>query len=201
MSFDMKIVLQIICILTLHTSFAQDCDNIRAEYDNRKVYILYDLNSSNENASYFVSATCSKDGFKESLKFVSGAAGRNVKPGKNLKITWDCKKEYQEINLNEIDFKVAASDVAPANYFPVQVSGKLKRGNTVTISWFSGSADEEISIVLCRRGNHYRKIVNTLDLGSFQWEIPDSIEKGGDFQVKIITIDKNELYSERFEIR
>ncbi len=197
----MKILFFCLLSTIVHSVFSQKCENIRAEFDNQKVYVYYDLNSSKENSEYFVLVTCSKDGFKETLKYVSGSVGRNIQAGKGLKIIWDCKHEYDEINLNEIDFKVAATDVAPANYFPVTISGKLKRGNTVKISWYSGSYNEDISLVLYRKGNYYKKIVNTLDLGSFQWEIPDNIEKGSDFQIKLTTPEKNELYSEIFEIK
>lgn len=179
---------------------AQECENIRAEYDNVKVYIYFDL-TGGENENYFVTAHCSKDAFKTPLKYVSGAAGRNIKQGKNLKIIWDCKKEYNEVNLTEIDFKVAAAKVAPANYYTVNVSGKLKRGNKISLSWCSGSSNEDIIIDLYKKDHYYKRIVSTLDLGTFEWTIADNIEKGSDYQIRISNPEKNEFFSDRFEIK
>lgn len=180
---------------------AQNCDNIRAEYDGEKVYVYYDLSSNNENAEYFVTVSCSKNDFKEPLKFISGAAGRNIKAGKGLQIIWDCQKEFYALDLKEIDFKVGASDVAPANYYTASVTGKIKRGNKVAIAWFSGSGGEEIKIDLYKKGAFYKRIISTMDMGSFQWEISDSIEKGSEYQIKITNPEKNEMWSDRFEIK
>lgn len=197
----MKIILFCLAIIAFNGLSAQECGNIRAEYDNEKVYIYYDLNSSSETADYFVNVNCSKNEFKEPLKFVSGAVGRNIKAGKNLKIIWDCQKEFYELDLKDIDFKVAASNVAPANYFLASVTGKIKRKNKVTIAWFSGSGGEEITIDLYKKGNYYKRILSTMDMGSFLWEISDSIEKGSDYQIKITNPEKNEMFSDRFDIK
>jgi hypothetical protein len=197
----MKVILFLVAIFAVSGLSAQECNNIRAEYDNQKVYIYYDLSSSDEKADYFVAVNCSKSTFKESLKYVSGAVGRNIKAGKDLKIIWDCKKEYNELDLKEIEFKVAASSVAPANYYTATVTGKIKRGNKVNIAWLSGSSGEEIIIDLYKKDTYYKRIVSTLDLGSFQWEIPDFIEKGNEYQIKITNPEKNEMYSDRFEVK
>lgn len=197
----MKIIFFCFAFITFKILSAQECGNIHAEYDNEKVYIYYDLNSSSETADYFVSVNCSKNNFKEPLKFVSGDVGRNIKAGKNLKITWDCQKEYYEIDLKEIDFKVAAVNVAPANYYTANITGKIKRGNKVVIAWFSGSGGEEINIDLYKKGAYYKRIISTMDLGSFQWEISKSIEKGNEYQIKITNPEKNEMFSDRFEIK
>ncbi|MBI4947332.1 MAG: hypothetical protein HY840_13150 [Bacteroidetes bacterium] len=186
--------------ITWLSLFSQECGNIKAEFDNRKVYIYYDL-AGNENETYFVSANCSKDGFKETLKYVSGAAGRNIKPGKTRMIIWDCKKEFDQIDLAQIDFKVSASTTAPANYYTVTITGKIKRGNKINITWLSGSSGEDITIDLLKKGNYYKRVVNTLDMGSFEWTIPGNVEKGEGYQIRVTTPQKNELFSNWFEMK
>lgn len=191
----------LIFLLISNFLFSQECENVRAEYDNNKVYIYYDLVTAPADAKCFVSAYISKDSFNSPLKYVSGAVGVNVTPGENLKIVWDCKKEFSEINLSGIDFKVSATKDIPAAYFQVLVTGKFKRNGNIKITWISGTSGEDITIDLLKKGFHYKRIMNTIDMGSFDWTIPDNVEKGSEYQIRIMNNYKNELYSVKFEIK
>ncbi len=192
-------ILFALCIITT-VSWSQKCSNIKAEFDNHKLYIYYDLQAK-EGMQCFVNAYSSKDNYKTALKYVSGAVGRNISPGEGLKIIWDVKKEFEEVDIAKLDFRVEANEYPPANYFPVIIEGKFKRGGEIIISWHSGSSGEDISLELHKKGAFVKSIVNTIDSGNFKWIIPKEIEKGEGYQIKYKNSNRNELFSSYFEIK
>ena len=71
----------------------------------------------------------------------------------------------------------------------------------ISILWRSGSSGEEISLELYKKGAYVKSIVSTLDSGTFKWIIPKDIEKGEGYQVKYKNSQRNELFSNYFEIK
>jgi len=106
----MKKILTTLLLLIMGVSFihSQTVNEISASVENNKIVIDYNL-GGDAMAKYKVEVFSSQDNYQKSLKFVSGDVGKNTKVGQK-KVTWDYEKEYPGQALNDINFKVVATE-------------------------------------------------------------------------------------------
>jgi len=91
---------------------AQQVTNVRDTQQGDDIRITYDLYGSSNIERFTISLYVSLDGrrsWRGPLTAVSGDVGPNVRPGRNKAITWRVLEEFDELQGNNIYFKVDAA--------------------------------------------------------------------------------------------
>ncbi len=106
----MKLVFTLLLAFLLSSTYAQYTYNVRFEQSGKFIIVSYSLLKQGISSTATVSLFCSTDGgitWGNPLSRVTGDVGKNIKPGTNLKITWDVLSERTFLT-GTVSFKVKA---------------------------------------------------------------------------------------------
>ena len=124
-----KIVFKVILSFLCFSAQAQKVSNIRAEQSGQEIVVLYSLET---NSPCEVSLLLSQDNggtWSKPLKHVTGDVGGNISGGEK-KITWEVLEEFDNLEQDDMKFKVVIGFNKPFEPEMVFVEGgNFKMGN------------------------------------------------------------------------
>jgi hypothetical protein len=181
------ILLSLFGILSL-SAFAQRIENIKAEVigDGEKVIVTYDIVGASDAQKFKVLLYSSHNGYATPLSLISGDAGvdRELFGGRGKRSEWSAKSELKEFS-GDITFEVRAELVSSFFIESPTVNSKFKKGKTLDVRWKGGAPNESVRVDLLKGGVPVSQIANVSSGQSYSWVIPQSMEKGKDYQVKL----------------
>jgi hypothetical protein len=126
----------VLAILFPVLAFSQQVENIHFEQSGKQIHIYYDLQGE---GTYNVRVYCSTDEGRtwgQPLQKVTGAVGKNQKPGRNKEIVWDVLSERDDL-VGRIVFKIEArrtEKTYKSSFLPVCIPG-------ARINYYPGGKD------------------------------------------------------------
>lgn len=206
----MKRLLLLPFLFSAFSLVAQRLENIRAEVigDSEKVVITYDLNGASEGQKFKVTIYGSHNGFSTPLSLVSGDVGldKEVTGGTGKRIEWSAKNELKDF-AGDVTFELRADPVIapvsrPEPYAIRQplAGSTVKKKKAMGISWQGGRAGETIKLDLLKGGTVVSQIANGLSGQSYSWTVPNDLQKGEDYQVRL-SADSGGATSGNFTIK
>jgi hypothetical protein len=118
-------------------TFSQKLENVQFKQDGKKIVITYDLVGVEDSKTFEVQVEMSQDGgitFTTTPKTLTGDVGKEVKPGKSKKISWDVLKDIAELRGTDFVFKVIAGEAGTAGEEKTVES----KGGVPTWVWIGG---------------------------------------------------------------
>ncbi len=110
------VILFTLLMLAITDAFSQKIENIKPSVVDDRIYINYDLTGIPVDQPVIIRVFLSTDGGKtygEPLKSVSGDVGIVVGPGINRRIIWDVFEEMEELDSEDVKFRIQA-DILPS---------------------------------------------------------------------------------------
>lgn len=190
------------CCLT-HVCFSQRVTNVRAQAKGNLVAITYDLQGTISGQLYEIQVFSSHNNMAGLLTYVRGEVGTNQKPGRNKKIEWGAKNELSNFE-GDITLEIRATlTFSPMRFTNPQGATVYKRGNNYKMSWLGAIANENLQLELYRDSTRKFEIVRVENKGSYIWDIPQHVEPGKNYRLKISSVDKpsNFSFSSPFTIK
>lgn len=183
--------------------FAQQVDNVRAEWKGDVIYVFYDLKGSMPNQKYKVSLYSTHNNLQEPLALVSGDIGDTITAGTEKKIEWQAKSEVSKYN-GEMAFEVQATLVfSPLVLTMPQTTKVYKRAKEHNFSWKGGVADEKVRVELYDGNTRVAETADIPNKKAINWKIPANIKPGDNYRLKVTTTSYPDNYglSNRFIIK
>ena len=188
-----------ICFLYALPVFSQQITNVRATADSATITILYDLVGTIEGQLFTVDLYSSHNEYESPLIYVSGEAGRNIKPGTDKKIVWEGKE------LNNFDGQLTFDVRAVLTFSPflMKAAPTYKRSNAYQLEWKGGIPAEGATLELYRNKQKISSIATSENTGTYLWKVPAKTKAGGSYQLKVSSTQKpdNTVLSNTFRIR
>jgi hypothetical protein len=183
------------------TGFGQSIVNQRARVldDNDLVEIKYALQGQ-KGEVYDVSVYGSHDKFAKPLISVTGDVGSGIEVGAEKTILWQPKTELESFK-GSIIFEIKAElSAAPVSITNPNASSVLKRGTTLNLSW-NGGAKQEVFLVQLLKNGIEKSNVDTVRNqnvynNKFSWKVPADLRKGYDYQIKLTSTDRSNVYKQ-----
>jgi hypothetical protein len=173
-------------VLISSAAYCQRVNNVRATIDGSNVKITYDLEGTSSTDLFEIKLYSSQNNFSDPLKIVAGSAGKSIKPGKDLVITWSAKEELVNFK-GEITFEVRATVMG--GYYTITnptSSSKFKKGKLLPINWQGGNSNEKVKIELVKLNQPIATISESVgNQGSYIWTIPKGTKPSKSYQVRI----------------
>lgn len=166
--------------------------------DNDLVEIKYTLQGQ-KGEVYNVSVYSSHDDFTKPLISVTGDVGSGIEVGGERTILWQPKNELESFK-GKISFEIKAElNSAPIVITIPNASNSIfKKGKTLDVSWNGGAKQEIFYVQLLKDGIEKLIIdtvtINTISNNKISWEIPGSVRKGDDYQIRITSADRINVY-------
>jgi hypothetical protein len=172
-------------LLTFASSLAQTVKNVQAHVEGNKVYIYYDLISSTQGQKFNVELRSSIDNFINLLKEVSGDVGPDQEPGLGKTIIWNAIAEQGNFS-GSVSFEVTSI----LTFSPLQINNPTaksgaKIGKNLDVQWTGGDRGRNLKMVILQGSKTITEIPNVGSSGNYQWQVPKSVAKGNNYQVKL----------------
>jgi hypothetical protein len=200
-SISLFLLLFIAAALFSTKGIAQSLKNIRANASGDQVSITYDIDGGGSAQSFSVSIFISSDNFSRPLSMVIGDVGENVTPGPGKTITWNAADETGNYN-GEVVFEIRATPVIGSFRFTSDWNNKkIKRGSRVSINWEGGKSDK-VELELYKDNNKISTFGQTVNRGSYTWNVPSNLKGGGNYKIKMVGSNPNEeVYTGSFIVK
>ena len=181
-----KIYLLVLGLLFFYSqSIAQSIKNIAASAKGSQVTITYDLEGSEAGQKFDVVIKSSKDNFTAPLKEVTGDVGTNQTAGTHKTITWNARKELGAFK-GDIAFEITATiTFTPLKFIKPTTGAGVKIGKTYTVEWKGGDVNRNLKLELLKNNSQVMDMGNINNTGSYAWQVPKTMTKGGGFQLKL----------------
>jgi hypothetical protein len=198
MTYRIRLAIVYLLLFIPTLAFTQSISNVRAENQNGKVIVTYDLNGTND-VKYVITLYGSHDNFQASLKYVAGDVGKGVAAGTNKRIEWDIAQELISYQGN-ITFKIRGEVIPLPLAIKTPAAGATVRlGKSKPITWSGGRQGQSIRIELMKDGAVAQSIGETTNTGAYQWSVPKDLAKGN-YQIRL-TGGNETLNSETFNVK
>lgn len=182
---------------------AQSIKNVQASSSGSKVIILYDLIGLDNDQKFDVVIKSSNDGFASVLKEVTGDVGADQSVGNEKKIIWDAGKELR-VFKGDISFEITATvTFTPLKFVKPATATGVKIGKPYTMKWIGGTLDKNLKLELLKNNSQVIDMGDVKNTGSYTWNVPKTMEKGENFQFKLLDPTKpNEaVMSAKFHLK
>jgi len=165
---------------------AQSIKNVQASLSGSNVIISYDLIASDEGQKFEVFIKSSQDGFSNLLKEVTGDVGSNQSAGIGKKVTWNARKELGSFK-GDISFEISATvTFTPLKFVQPTTGSGIKIGKAYMVEWKGGTLDRNLKLELLKNNSQVIDMGNIDNTGSYTWNVPKTMEKGENFQFKLL---------------
>lgn len=194
--------LGLVFLFTAHLN-AQSIKNVQASLSGSNVIISYDLTTSETGQKFDVDIKSSKDGFVSKLVEVTGDVGSNQSAGLGKKITWDARKELG-VFVGDISFEITATvTFTPLNFVSPSIGSDIKIGKPYTVEWKGGTLDRTLKLELLKNNSQVMDMGNIDNSGSYTWNVPKTMEKGENYQFKLLdpTKPNDAIISTQFKLK
>lgn len=172
-------------ISTVHLN-AQSIKNVQATTNGSNVIISYDLIGQDKDQKFDVIIKSSNDGFIAALKEVTGDVGPDQSVGNGKRITWDAGKELR-VFKGDISFEITATvTFTPLKFTKPTTATGIKIGKPYTMQWIGGTLDKNLKLELLKNNSQVIDMGDVKNTGSYTWNVPKTMEKGENFQFKLI---------------
>lgn len=174
-----------IILFTAHIQ-AQSIKNVQASLSGSNVIISYDLVGTDNGQKFDIVLKSSSDNFLSTLKEVTGDVGANQTAGNSKKITWDARKELGQFK-GDISFEITATvTFTPLKFVKPTAATGIKIGKPYTIEWNGGTLNRNLKLELLKNNSQVIDMGNIDNSGSYTWNVPKTMEKGENFQFKLL---------------
>lgn len=179
--------------LTLFMSFlafGQTVKNVQARVDGNQVYISYDLISGTQGQKFNVELRSSIDNFDKPLTEVSGDVGPDQEAGLGKTIIWNAIGEVGNFSGSvsfEITSIVTFSPLAITN---PKKGSSVKLGKSLDVEWHGGEKGRNLKMAILQGGNQLTEIPNVGSSGNYSWNVPKSMGKADNYQIKLFDPSK-----------
>jgi hypothetical protein len=174
------------------------------EFSERNVIVHYNIDDgANSTRQFLVQLYSSQDNFTTPLTRVSGDFGAEVNAGFDKKIVWDLTKELGNFD-GVISLELRGRVFVPFVKLGIKEGQIYKRGKNYPLNWTSGNLSGMVNIELYNgAGERIWGESNVSNVGKFDWYLPGSVRKGGNYKLKFTNSkDRNDaVYSQPFSIR
>ncbi len=182
---------------------AQSIKNVQASSNGSNVIISYDLIGSENGQKFDVILKSSSDNFLSTLKEITGDAGTNQTAGFGKKITWNARKEIGQFK-GDISFEITATvTFTPLKFVKPTAATGVKIGKPYTIEWKGGTLNRNLKLELLKNNSQVIDMGNIDNSGSYTWNVPKTMEKGDNFQFKLLdpTKPNDAIMSAKFNLK
>lgn len=196
----MQRLLALVAILYVNISFAQEFNIQSVREENGKVYVQFTIQENLPFERYKIDLYSSHNSFSTPLLFVNGISDEIQATDETIEIVWDAARELTEYN-GDIQLELRGRVIyTPVHSPKPNVSAKL--GKTTTLEWEGGKPSDNIRIELIRNGRVSEVIDNVQNMGAYDWNVSEYLEKGEGYKIRWVNVDNPpESYeSEAFKI-
>lgn len=179
-------------------AYSQTIENAVAKLQDDKVIITYDIVSEYPADLYDVFVYSSLNSFSTPLSRVSGAIGPGVKQGTGLMTEIDAS-EFRGFK-GQLSFELHAVVKTALMITMSDVNRKIKRGNSIHITW-RGGEKKTVSIRLLMYGKAINAIENIPNSGSYDLPVSMKTKPGNGFQIKMECGDENAILNKPLIIK
>jgi hypothetical protein len=177
-------------IFMLSNGMAQTVKNVQAHIEGNQVYINYDLISTTEGQKFTIELRSSIDNYNKVLQEVSGHVGPDQEAGLGKTIIWNAIAEQGNFS-GSVSFEVTSI----VTFSPLEVTNpasnsSAKIGKTLNVQWQGGDRGRNLKMAILQGGNTVTEIPNVGSSGNYQWQVPKSVAKGDNYQVKLFDPSK-----------
>ncbi len=202
----MKPVLLVYVFLLGFTTLAnaQQIQNFKSQIVGDSVQITYDLVGSDPRQTFEVRVFGIINKYKQRLYRAKGDVDKNIKPGKNKRITWNNKEELTSYKLENMSFSVDAILFnSPIIFLNPTSTTTARRGKELDIRWIGGDSFESLKLALYLNNTRIRSIGNISNGGRYTWDIPQNLKPGDNYQLRMSRAGAVEetIMSPKFTIR
>ena len=194
-------LLLIVCCFCLNLSGQQIANISASQLNDHTIRVSYDLQGEVPGQLYTVSLFSSINQYTLPMEYVEGYVGENVQAGLNNYIDWDLRRELVAFE-GSLNFEVRAElTFTPISLVFPERAG-IKRGKKHLITWKGTNTNEKVDIQLLREGREIGTIVNTINDGQYEWDVPNSTKPGKGYTVKVSSTSSSQTDTgEEFAIR
>ena len=172
------------------TAQAQTVKNVQARADGNSVIISYDLIGSADGQVFKVDIKSSHDNFVSPLKEITGDFGENQSAGIAKTVIWNAKDEIGKF-LGTISFEVIAEiTFTPLQFLSPTAATGFKIGKPAKVSWEGGNQGVDMRMSLLRNNQQLLDIGSVGNQGNYSWNVPKSVDKGENYQLKLFDPSK-----------
>lgn len=165
---------------------AQSIKNVQASLSGTNVIISYDLLGSDKGQKFDIAIKSSSDNFLNTLKEVTGDVGSNQSDGSGKKITWNARKELGQFK-GDISFEITATvTFTPLKFIQPTAASGVKIGKPFKVEWKGGTVDRNLKLELLKNNSQVIDMGNIDNTGNYTWNVPKTMEKGENFQFKLL---------------
>jgi hypothetical protein len=183
----MKKYLLSICLLVLPFiySYGQKVTNVQAKAEKNKVIITYDLIADIDEQKFEVEIKSSINNYTTPLKEVSGDVGADVSPGIGKTITWEAIKEQGNFS-GDVTFEVSAQlTFSPLTITNPKAGSSAKLGKSIDVTWQGGDRGRNLKMAILQGNSTVTEIPNVGSNGNYNWNVPKTLSKGNNYQIKL----------------
>lgn len=164
---------------------AQTVKNVTARAEGNKVYINYDLIASTQGQKFNIELRSSIDNFNKVLQEVSGEVGPDQDAGLGKTIIWNAISEQGNFS-GSVTFEITGIlTFSPLKITSPSARSSAKIGKTLDVEWTGGDRGRNLKMAILQGSNTVTEIPNIGSSGNYQWQVPKSVVKGSNYQVKL----------------
>jgi hypothetical protein len=199
---NLKYLLSLLIIsISFTTTTAQSVSNITPKIDGDQIVITYDLegieNSESDVTFYFGDNKLQKN----MLKYAAGDVGSDIRTGKNKRVEITNFKAFLPYMKN-LTFRGEASySFIPISDFSSTGGDKVRRKQTVPLSWEGGLENDPISLTLIQNGKPIEKFINIKKRNEYEFHIPKRAPKGTGYQIVLTDSKGNKQSTSEFKVK
>lgn len=177
-------------VIFVFTGTAQTVKNVQAHVEGNKVYINYDLVGTTQGQKFTIELRSSIDNFNKVLEQVTGDVGPDQEAGLGKTIIWNAISEQGNFS-GSVTFEVTSVlTFSPLQVTNPKANSSAKIGKTLEVQWSGGDRGRNLKMAILQGGNTVTEIPNVGSSGNYQWQVPKSVAKGDNYQVKLFDPSK-----------
>ena len=181
-----KYLLSFVLIFSLILNgFSQTVKNVEARVVENNVIITYDLISSIEGQKFNIELRSSINNYSTVIEKVTGDVGPDQTPGIGKKITWAALAEQGNFS-GSVSFEVTAILTFSPLYITNPTAGSsAKVGKGLDVKWQGGDKNRNLKMSILQGNSTITEIPNVGSSGNYLWNVPKTLVKGDNYQIKL----------------
>ena len=181
-----KYLLSFVLIFSLILNgYSQTVKNVEALVVKNNVIITYDLISSIEGQKFNVELRSSINNYSTVIEKVTGDVGPDQTPGIGKKITWAALAEQGNFSGN-VSFEVTAIlTFSPLTITNPTAGSSAKVGKGLDVKWQGGDKNRNLKMSILQGNSTITDIPNVGSSGNYVWNVPKTLVKGDNYQIKL----------------
>lgn len=183
--------------------WAQEVQNVQANAEKNSVIIIYDLISDVQEQKFNIELRSSINNFTTPLQEVTGDVGPDQSPGIGKTITWAALKEQGNFS-GSVTFEITAElTFSPLSITNPSEGASVKLGKPLDVKWQGGDRGRNLKMAILQGTTTVNEIQNVGSGGSYIWEVPKTLAKGDNYQIKLFdpTKPNDAAMSAQFQLK